>query len=189
MIASSDTLSDESGPDPAQDFARRLLRPRALDIGLRSGVFLSRQLPLHDQLVSALESHGALVLSVSIDGEGLATPHERVRSAVSRELERQGRPRIEPYEDGATLAVMLQMLVDQAMADTVLILEPIEYVCAEEPGQSLLRALKSARDAINLQQNAKRHFLFIGVGSDHALLKKLVTGSDQAFLGATFIDS
>jgi len=183
LIASRDTLSD-----PAQEFARRLLRPRVLDIGLRSGVFLSRQLPLHDQLVSALESEGALVLSVSIDSEG-ATPHERVRSAVSRELERQGRPRIEPYRDGATLALMLQMLVDHAMADTVLILKPIEHVCAEEHGQSLLRALKAARDAINLRRNAKRHFLFIGVGSDHTLLNKLVSGSDQSFLGATFIGS
>lgn len=81
-----------SRPQLAADMAKQLLQPTALDLGLRSGLFLSgirrigKTTFLRNDLIPALERLGAVVVYVDLWSEPQTSPSRLVQSAVSKTL-------------------------------------------------------------------------------------------------------
>ncbi|MEW9682410.1 AAA family ATPase [Pseudomonas sp. TE50-2] len=79
-------------PELAADMARQLLEPSALDIGLRSGLFLSglrrtgKTTFLRNDLIPALEAKGALVIYVDLWSDTQTSPVQLVLTAVRKAL-------------------------------------------------------------------------------------------------------
>lgn len=79
-------------PELAADMARQLLKPSALDIGLRSGLFLSglrrtgKTTFLKNDLIPALEAQGALVIYVDLWSDTQTSPVKLVLAAVRQAL-------------------------------------------------------------------------------------------------------
>jgi hypothetical protein len=66
----------------------------------------------------------------------------------------------------------------------VLIVDEVQQCLASEDGLSMMLALKAARDAINLRPSPPGHFVFIGTGSNRALVQELSARRNMAFQGA-----
>ena len=81
-----------SRPQLAADMAKQLLQPTALDLGLRSGLFLSgirrigKTTFLRNDLIPALERLGAVVVYVDLWSEPQTSPSRLVQSAVTKTL-------------------------------------------------------------------------------------------------------
>lgn len=79
-------------PQLAAGMARQLLRPSALDIGFRSGLFLSglrrtgKTTFLKNDLIPALEDGGALVIYVDLWSDTQSSPAVLVHAAVRKAL-------------------------------------------------------------------------------------------------------
>lgn len=163
-------------------------------------------------LVPALEAAGALVIYVDLWSDVSANPSDLIRAAVREKLREVQTPasgllqrlkRINSAElaaygvsfsfnldtvgqsGGVTLAAALTELVDQARVNVVFIVDEVQHAITTEDGQSMLFALKSARDAINPRPDTPGRFLFIGTGSHRAHVNELVARRNQAFTGAT----
>lgn len=80
-------------PQLAADMARQLLNPTVLDVGLRSGLFLSglrrtgKTTFLRNDLIPALEQAGALVIYVDLWSDTQTSPVKLVHTAVRKTLE------------------------------------------------------------------------------------------------------
>ena len=80
-------------PQLAQEMARQLLKPTILDLGLRSGLFLSglrrtgKTTFLRNDLIPALERAGALVIYVDLWSDTHTSPTKLVHTAVRKTLE------------------------------------------------------------------------------------------------------
>lgn len=80
-------------PQLAQEMARQLLKPTILDVGLRSGLFLSglrrtgKTTFLRNDLIPALERAGALVIYVDLWSDTHTSPTKLVHTAVRKTLE------------------------------------------------------------------------------------------------------
>lgn len=80
-------------PQLASEMAQQLIRPNGLDLGLRSGLFLSglrrtgKTTFLRNDLIPALENLGALVIYVDLWSDTQTTPAKLVRAAVRKTLE------------------------------------------------------------------------------------------------------
>ncbi|MBD8615048.1 hypothetical protein IFT69_15215 [Pseudomonas putida] len=85
-----------------------------------------------------------------------------------------------------TLAQVFREMVDQIQTDVVLIMDDVQQAILTDSGQSMLLALKAARDMINSRSSTPGYFIFIGAGSNPAILQEMVTKRSHAFLGATF---
>lgn len=87
-----------SRPQLAADMANQLLRPTALDLGLRSGLFLSgirrigKTTFLRNDLIPALETLGAVVVYVDLWSEPQTNPSKLVHTAVSKMLKALSTP-------------------------------------------------------------------------------------------------
>ena len=90
-------------------------------------------------------------------------------------------------EGGPTLAQALTEVVDQAKTNVVLIVDEVQHAISSDDGNQMLRALKSARDAINPRPRTPGHFIFVGTGSHRALVSELTARKNQAFAGATSV--
>lgn len=79
-------------PKLAMDMANQLLKPTALDMGLRSGLFLSgirrigKTTFLRNDLIPALEDMGAIVIYVDLWSEPQTNPSKLVHAAVTKVL-------------------------------------------------------------------------------------------------------
>lgn len=79
-------------PQLAAEMAKQLLKPTALEIGLRSGLFLSglrrtgKTTFLKNDLIPALEEGGALVIYVDLWSDTQTSPAELVHAAVRKAL-------------------------------------------------------------------------------------------------------
>lgn len=91
-------------------------------------------------------------------------------------------------EDGVTLAEALRQVVDETRTDLLLLVDEIQECLRWEDSRALLKALKAARDAINLRPSTPGYFLFICAGSQRTLLKNMTIGPDAAFTGAAYRD-
>lgn len=209
-----------SRPELAAQMARQLLHPDVLSEGLRSGLFISglrrtgKTTFLRNDLIPALEQHGALVIYVDLWTDISANPAQLVRDAIRTALEQLQTPgsallarlaRVSGIDvgilsfkfgfkldkigeaGGATLAQVITELVDQAGRDVVLIVDEVQQAITTEDGNQLLLALKAARDAVNPRPDTRGHFFFIGTGSHRAMVSELTTRRTQAFNGATSI--
>ena len=79
-------------PQLAAQMAQQLLKPTGLDVGLRSGLFLSglrrtgKTTFLRNDLIPALETAGALVIYVDLWSDTQTSPAKLVHSAIRKAL-------------------------------------------------------------------------------------------------------
>jgi len=203
-------------PRYAADMAQQMLRPSALQVQVRSGVFLSgirrigKTTFLRQDLIPALESMGALVIYVDLWADRSKSPaalvHESVRSTLA-DLTTPGARLLGRFKganvgaagfsfgfqidaagkpDGATLSEVFTALVDKVKTDVVLIVDEIQQALGTEDGNNLLHALKAARDAVNTRPGTPGYLLVLGTGSHKALIADMATRRLQPFAGAVF---
>jgi hypothetical protein len=194
--------------------AQQLLRPTALQLQVRSGVFLSgirrigKTTFLRQDLTPALEAMGALVIYVDLWADRAKSPsslvHEGVRSTLSK-LVTPGTGLLERFKGlnlgaagfsfgfqldtvgkpgGATLADVFVELVDKVRTDVVLIVDEVQQALGTEEGSQLLFALKAARDAVNTRPGTPGYLLVLGTGSHKSLVTDMATRRSQPFAGA-----
>lgn len=211
-MSDSDTVFHR--PTYAAALCRQLLHPGVLDEGVRSGVFLSgirrvgKTTFLRQDLIPALEADGAVVVYVDLWTDVSKSPatlvHDAVRATLAQfqnpepgllrrfkganigaaglsfgfQLDSLGAP------GGTTLAQAVERLVAEVDADLVLVIDEVQRALQTEDGRNLLHALKAARDAVNSQPGAQRHFLFLGTGSHKSLVTDLATRRSLPFTGA-----
>ena len=198
----------------AEDMARQLLQPNALQVQVRSGVFLSgirrigKTTFLRQDLMPALESMGALVIYVDLWADrsknSATLVHEAVRATLT-ELAAPGTRLLERFKGmnigaagfsfgfqvdtvgkpgGTTLSDVFTELVDKVKTDVVLVVDEVQQALGTEEGSNLLFALKAARDAVNIRPNTPGHLLFLGTGSHKSLVADMATRRSQPFAGA-----
>lgn len=198
----------------AKDLAVQLLKPTALQLQVRSGVFLSgirrigKTTFLRQDLIPALESMQALVIYVDLWADRSKSPallvHEAVKTTLS-ELTSPGTRLLERFKGlnmgaagfsfgfqvdavgkpgGATLSEVFTELVDKVNTNVVLILDEVQQALVTEDGNNLLFALKAARDAVNARPGTPGHLLFLGTGSHKSLMADMATRRSQPFAGA-----
>lgn len=86
-------------PELAAEMAQQLLRPTGLDVGLRSGLFLSglrrtgKTTFLRNDLIPALEGAGALVIYVDLWSDTQTSPAKLVYLAIRKVLEELQTPK------------------------------------------------------------------------------------------------
>ncbi len=210
----------------AQQMAQQLLKPRVLDLPLRSGLFLSglrrtgKTTFLRQDLIPALESgdgtgRSAVVIYVDLWANPLVPPVQLILRAIRAKLRELEDPRSAVWsalkrvtsaqlaagglkfsfdlsnlgeEHGATLAEAFTQVIDEAQTDLVLIVDEVQQCLGREDAQSLMQALKAARDAINLRPSTPGYFLFIGTGSHRSLVQEMTVRRKEAFVGAVNLD-
>lgn len=190
-------------PELAASLAQQLIKPNALDEGIRSGLFLSsarrtgKTTFLSGDLVPALERMGALTIYVDLGSNTLLPPLDLLKGAVKAridELKGLSFPtlRLDPSalgtKRGPTLSQFLMEMVDQIGSDLVLVVDEVQQTILSEGGQSMMLALKAARDAINMRPSTPGYFLFVGVGSNAALVAEMTIKHSHAFKGAAYMD-
>lgn len=198
----------------AKDTAQQLLRPTALQLQVRSGVFLSgirrigKTTFLRQDLTPALEAMGALVVYVDLWADRSKSPASLVHEAVHATLTQLSTPgsglltRLKGLNlsatglsfgfqldavgkpDGVTLAQVFTALVDKAQTDVVLIVDEVQQALGTDEGSNLLFSLKAARDAVNTRPNTSGYLLFLGTGSHKSLVADMATRRSQPFAGA-----
>lgn len=193
----------------AQEMARQLLRPGILDLPARSGLFLfglhraERTIFLCQYLLPALESghldpeqagRRAIVIYVDLRPDGNVSPAELISHAVRAKLLELITRGFQVKFDlcklgersGATLAEAFSQVVDEERTDLVLVVNEVQE-CVQQ-GDGLMKALKAARDAINLRPSTPGHFLLVCAGGDRTLVQNMVVGTEAPFSGAAFRD-
>ncbi len=201
-------------PEYAQALAEQLLKPTALQLQVRSGVFLSgirrigKTTFLRQDLIPALESMQALVIYVDLWADRSKNPavlvHEAVRSTLS-ELASPGTQLLERFKGlqvgaagfsfgfqvdqvgkpgGVTLSEVFTELVDKVNTHVVLILDEVQQALDTEDGNHLLYAIKAARDAVNTRPGTPGYLLFLGTGSHKSLMADMATRRSQPLAGA-----
>jgi hypothetical protein len=166
---------------------------------------------LRQDLIPALEADGAIVIYVDLWSDTSVSPSALLHRAVRAKLAELQDPLSAAFsvlkkvvsaevaahgfkfkfdlsklgeQGGATLAEAFTEVVEQVGADLVLIVDEVQQTLASDDGLSMMLALKAARDAINLSPNLPGHFLFIGTGSNRALVQELSARRNMAFQGA-----
>lgn len=198
----------------ATDMARQLLQPSALQLQVRSGVFLSgirrigKTTFLRQDLIPVLESMGALVIYVDLWADRSKSPATLVHEAVQATLNQlvtPGSRLLERFKGlnigaagfsfgfklesvgkigGTTLAQAFSELVDKVQTHVVLIVDEVQQALGTDEGSNLMFALKAARDAVNTRPGTPGYLLFLGTGSHKSLVADMATRRSQPFSGA-----
>jgi hypothetical protein len=198
----------------ASDLAQQLLKPTALQVQVRSGVFLSgirrigKTTFLRQDLIPALESMGALVIYVDLWADRSKSPAALVHDAVRNtlfDLAKPGTKLLKRFKginfgaagftfgfqvealgkpSGVTLGEVFTELVDTVKTDVVLIMDEVQQALGSDEGNNLMFALKAARDAVNVRVGTPGYLLFLGTGSHKSLVADMATRRSQPFAGA-----
>jgi hypothetical protein len=166
---------------------------------------------LKQDLIPALETDGAIVIYVDLWSDTSVSPSALLQRAVRGKLGDLEDPLSAAFSmlkkvisaevaakgfkfkfdlsklgepGGVTLADALTEVVEQSRTDLVLIVDEVQQCLASDDGLSMMLALKAARDAINLRPDPPGHFVFIGTGSNRALVQELSARRNMAFQGA-----
>ncbi|MDB5930192.1 MAG: hypothetical protein JWR60_1899 [Polaromonas sp.] len=166
---------------------------------------------LATDLIPALQDLGAIVIYVDLWSQPQANPADLVHDAIRKSLQALQTPgsamlrnlkKISSVEAGAagfkfgfkladvgkqggvSLAQAFTELIDQSKTDLVLIIDEVQHALGSAEGDSMLHALKAARDAINTRPGTPGYFLFVGTGSHRARVQELSLKGNQAFNGA-----
>jgi len=184
----------------AHELAKQLLKPSAIDLGLRSGLFMfgphgtGKTTFLIRDLAPALEEGGALVVYVNFCSSHQRSSRDMVKDAIRRALRDRVSAAIgseldivisdQGVPEGATIAEILKTEVDRSKTDIALIIDEAQEATSTSEGQQTLLALKAARDAINTRLATPGHFLLIGACSNQAASIDMTNDHNQAFFGA-----
>jgi len=166
---------------------------------------------LRGDLIPALQAKGAIVVYVDLWSNTAAKPSDLLLGAVRKilvDLERADSKALQTLKrlkgldlgaagfkfgfslaelgknEGNTLAGAFSELVHLARTDVVVIIDEVQHALGSEDGDSMLLALKAARDEINLTPDTPGYFLFVGTGSHRARVRELTIKGKQAFNGA-----
>ena len=166
---------------------------------------------LATDLIPALQELGPIVIYVDLWSQPQANPADLVHDAIRQSLQALQTPgsamlqklkKISSVEAGAagfkfgfkladvgkqggvSLAQAFTELIDQSKTDLVLIIDEVQHALGSAEGDSMLHALKAARDAINTRPGTPGYFLFVGTGSHRARVQELSLKGNQAFNGA-----
>ncbi len=164
---------------------------------------------LRQDLVPALEARGAIVIYVDLWADRTKSPAALVNEAVRdtlRQLQTAGSGLLQRFKgfnlgaagfsfgfqldsvgasnNGTTLAHAFDELVAKARLNVVLIIDEVQQALSSDEGNSLLHALKAARDAVNSKPGTPGHFLFLGTGSHKSLITDMASRRSQPFTGA-----
>ena len=182
----------------AAELASRMLTPRVLDEGLRSGLFLVRQQDADlwhafaQALAAELQRLGAVVIFIDLAQLGADAPmaltqklHSKLSALREQFLPTQTVRRHDPGAD--TLSDLIQSIVDLSRSDTVLIVDHAGQLRGQ-PGGHMLKSLKAARDAVNLRPDSNGKFFLIAADGDPNAVKELARDPAQAFLGAIVME-
>jgi hypothetical protein len=197
----------------AEDLASRLLAaPAASASG--SGLFLAaprrtgKSTFLREDLLPALQAHGATVIYADLWADRAADPGEVIVTAIraalsqhegviSRLARSSGLDKVTVgglaftldkvgLAKGVSLSSALAALSDEARAMTVLIVDEAQHAITSELGANALFALKAARDELN--SSAHHGLRIVATGSNRDKLAMLRNSKDQAFFGAPLIN-
>lgn len=170
----------------AEELARRLLQPSLADLTLASGIFLQssssqRASEYVQDLTRALEKGGVLVLRVH--ARDLLAPDgldQLILMFKGLSLVDEG------TAQGETLANVLAKILPARNMVVALILDDVQMLLCEL-GNSVLKALKSARDAVNINPRRSEKFLVVAACSVSEDICTFVSDAEQPFFGATSI--
>lgn len=164
---------------------------------------------LRNDLVPALTAKNIPAIYVDLWADRATNPSDLIARGIQTELERQsgfimkkaraaGMTKVAvagvftfdvaKIGTTVTLAAALQELVDRHPAGRVaLIIDEAQHALSTDEGQSVMFALKSARDALNVGMNPPK-LLLLCTGSSRSKLGSLVTGKESPFYGARIRD-
>lgn len=199
-MPNSDTTEIFRRTQLAKKMAKQLLKPSAVDLGLRSGLFMfgpqgtGKTTFLLNDLAPALEEGGALVVYISLCSSPQRSFKDVVEEAIRDALcdwesESLGSEvdvviRDMRISEDATIAEVVKRQVDRSKADVALIIDEAQEATLTLDGQQTLLALKAARDAINTRSVTPGYFLLIGVCSNQAASIEMTSDHNHAFFGA-----
>ena len=170
---------------------------------------------LKNDLMPALEAQGAVVIYVDLWADTTISPVEHVHAALRAKLQELATTgsralgllsklrgleiempafkfgfSVETLgkEGGPTIPQALSEIVEQAEATVVLVVDEVQQAMLTDAGNSLMMAIKAARDAINLDPAASGKLIFLGTGSHRSMLHEMTTRRTQAFQGAHMQD-
>jgi len=170
----------------AVELARRLLLPSLLDLTLTSGVFLQsisseRASAFTRDLTRELEKGGVRVLRVHA-GDLLAPDALDQLIMMFKQIS----PGNWGAAQGETLAnVVSKVLPAQNMVVALIVDDAQVLIC--ECGNRILKALKSARDAVNINPGKSEKLLIVASCAGSQDIRTLVSDAEQPFYGAALI--
>lgn len=195
MTATSEPGHLMSVPSSVAHLARRLLHPGLLSDALRSGLFLLQEPGsaswnrFAPALTGELESLGALVLYLDLADSDLV-PTNALRRVLTEGLFDPLVPH-RPSEsigsvaiDDLTVPTLIEAVMGRSGKDLVLMCNQVGRL-AVPVGEHALKALKAARDHINLRPNRSGRFILVATDTDSAVLRRCAMHPAQAFFGAT----
>ncbi|WP_139260742.1 hypothetical protein [Duganella sacchari] len=173
----------------ARQLAEQLLSPGPFDGGLASGVFVQvrsnqESIQFFCDLAPMLEAGGMHV--VVIDAANLAAEDGLTRLVklilAGSGIEFAPVSRLEEL----TLAEALEKIMRHRSRTIVLLLSGAQRLPAE-PGERVMKAIKAARDCVNLEPASTGRFLLVGTWIFPAHPSQYVENSSSAFYGATAV--
>lgn len=184
----------------ANALTQKLLHPSGFDVTARDGVFLigSRGIGkttfLREDLMAELERQGAVVIYADL-GKTAArrSPVKSLLNAIQETLQGVQPPSIPlsfdvtlvGTEAGVSIAEAFVELIQRCNRSAVVIIDEVQAL-QSRTGQRLLRALKAARDAVNLRpdNDSDTYLLIVAAGSCRRAVTSMTSDSSQAFYGA-----
>ncbi|ELX10190.1 hypothetical protein Jab_2c22770 [Janthinobacterium sp. HH01] len=170
----------------ARQLAKRFLAPTIFDWGLFSGVFVQARSQKESsqfiyELAAMLQAKGLDVATVASEQMMAEDGLEQ----LARTLHNQflgGCPRHND-EGVSTLADVLYEITRQRTRSVALLLSDAGALPAKS-NERILKALKAARDRVNLEPGSNERFLFVATCIFPVTPSMYVEGREQAFYGA-----
>jgi hypothetical protein len=170
----------------ARQLATRLLSPKILDSGLSSGVFVQARSSEESsqfiyELATMLQAEG---LGVSItDWEQLMAEDGFEQFVRALHTQFLGGCKKRSSDGASTLADVLQEITRQRPRSIALLLNGFRAPPVK-PTDRILKALKAARDRVNLDPNSTGRVLLVTTCVPPVTPSMYVEGQEQAFYGA-----
>jgi len=162
---------------------------------------------LRADLKPALEQAGAAVVYVDLWADQRREPGAAIAEAIGRALRsrreiatkaapKAGRGTFLPagwrdidtskigQANGVTLTEALRALHEAAKAPVALIVDEAQHAFTSMDGERTMKALKSARDQMNINHSGEIKLMLVMAGSDRDRLLRLVDTSRAAFYGS-----
>lgn len=187
--------------DDEEKWTQMLLHPNFFEEVFRDGVFVGglggeyKTTFLRERLVPRLKADDAWVIFVDLGDRrriGAATwVHKAIQNSLLQLAEEWKVPlSFDPAkvdtEEGTTIAGAFEEIAVITGRQLVLIMADAPELMKSCQGLGMLRALKAARDAVNLRtDNREPNFLYVvGTGMDHRKIRTMARNYAQPFYGS-----